>query len=448
MKGPRSFLAWSICAVGLPAAAQTLQGVLHASVLPHQVVLWTTEGQEHSPLDSARLDAHGRFGFKAKRYEEGFYQLSVGDSDRVEVILTGREDLVQLEFDGRPLREHIAVTRSLENQRLWEYKRAGRAFKEESDALQRRRGTTDPRDTGALVALDSLERHARARREAVLARMVSQDSTSYFARVVRSDARLMAAIPNGTKAIRDAIDWRDAGLTHSAVYPKAVLAVLQSAAPATADVMMNACDSLLRWSEATPSCWKYMRKLLVRTFAEYSADEVVQHLVDRYVVGGGARVPPEPELLGVVAAQLRVSTGSQAPDVLLPSPLRGDTVHLSEAIQGARCAALFFYSSTCDHCHEQMPGLQTLYNEFHDKGFEVIGVALDDRREDFIHTIVEEGLTFPCFSELNAWGSAAARAFAVKATPTFLILDASGTIVGKPFDHQELRSMVVPLLAK
>lgn len=442
-----SVLVPGIVAVMQPVLGQSLAGSFDLNNgRPEFVVLWSTLGQDHVPSDTAFVDRKGRFAFEERLNASGFYQLSANDSDRVELILDPREHSVEVRFDGSPLREHITVVRSSENQRLWEYKRASRSYGLEVAELRQQRAASDPHDASTLRLLDSLESQALARRGSILDRLLAQDPTSYFSKVVGADGRLTAAIPQGTIAIRDAMDWADAGLVHSTVYPKAITSVLQSATPATADVLLNASDSLLKWAEQDTVCWRYVRSFLVKLFSEYAADEVIQHLVDQYIVGPRAMHPPEPELLQLVAAQLRVAVGSPAPDVLLPDPLRGDTVRLSELGRGSRCTALFFYSSTCDHCHGQMPGLLALYNDLHAKGLQVVGIALDDSREDFINTIAEEQLSFPCFSEFNAWGSQAAKAFAVKATPMFIVLDADGKIIGKPFDHEELRTMVMPLL--
>ncbi len=433
--------------LGTTARAQRLIGSFEQNDgRPGSVVLWSTYGQDHFPVDTTFVDRKGRFAFDERSAASGFYQLSVSDSDRVDLILDPRENSVELRFDGLPLREHIAVVRSLENQRLWEYKRASRSYGSEISSLRQRRATSDPLDATNLLVLDSLEREAVGRRESALERLILQDPTSYFSKVVGADQQLTAAIPRGPLAIRDAMDWTDASLVRSSVYPNAITAILQSATPASTDVLSNASDSLLKWAEPDPVCWRFTRAFLINLFSEYAADELVQHLVDAYITGPGTLYPPGPELLQLVAAQLRVSIGSQAPDVLLPDPLRGDTVSLSELRMGSRCTALFFYSSTCDHCHEQMPGLVSLYNGSTANGLQVIGIALDNDRADFIRTIAEEQLSFRCFSELNAWGSQAAKAFAVKATPTFIVLDGQGVIIGKPFDHEELRTMVLPLL--
>ncbi|HRH38488.1 MAG TPA: TlpA disulfide reductase family protein, partial [Flavobacteriales bacterium] len=186
--------------------------------------------------------------------------------------------------------------------------------------------------------------------------------------------------------------------------------------------------------------------MLVELFSQYGADDVLQYLVDRYVTGADVLVPPDNVLLATVADQLRVAVGSFAEDLELRSPLADEDVQLFDVLQKNSLTLLFFYSSTCDHCHAQMPGLVSLYKEYQPKKFEIIGIALDEKLEDFERTIAEERLRFPCFTELKAWGDYNAKAFAIKATPSFVLLDSTGRIVAKPYDHEGVREELVKRL--
>ncbi len=424
---------------------QTLTGVLKFAPAGTLAVLWETRGQDHMPIDSCRVQRDGRFRFVGSR-GAGFYQLSLNDTDRVELILDPREPTVEVSFDGTPLREHLTVHVSAENMRLWEYKLASRAYGLELAAIQRSRALADPRATPVLDSLVIAEREALLRKETHLERLLDQDTTSYFHRIVRQDQRLMAALPLGARAVRDAFAWNDQRVLRSAVYPKGIMAILQTATPATTDALWNATDSVLTWAAGDTACWSYAREFLLRVFTEYNADELIQHVVDEYIVGPRVLTPPGPTVLDMVAEQLSVAVGSKGTDVLLPKPGTPDTTSLSTLAQGKRAICLFFYSSTCEHCHEQMPGVIAVHNDLSSKGVQVIGIALDVEATEFHVGLAEHDLNFPCFSELNGWGSKAAKAYAVKATPSFILLDSELRIVAKPHDHEELREALVELL--
>jgi len=435
---------WSRITVGF---SQLLTGRYDPSDLLKEkwIVLYATVGNTHHAIDSTRISTTGEFAFSREKWPTGFYELGVG-LDRVGLILGSSDKKVDLRFDGVPLQEHISVAFGEENQRLWEYKRASREAQKRSAFIQQQRAATSPMDNGTLQKLASEEAEVESWRRAALDRMILQDSTSYFARVVLTDRRLMASLEEGTSAIKNAVDWKDPGLVRSAVYEKGIMALLESATPASPNTLMTAADSILAWAAPDTTCWRFARLTLTNLFSTYGPPEVVQHIVDEYVAGPRSLVGAEPELMALVGDHLRVSIGSVAPDVLLRSPLRSDSTTLYALAKHHSATVLFFYSSTCEHCHAQMPGVVEVDRSFTSRGVKVIGLALDHDRNEFVENIERMHLTFDCFTDLDAWGSAAAKVFVVKATPSFVVIDDAMHIVGKPNDVEELKELLVRIL--
>ncbi|MCB9184648.1 MAG: AhpC/TSA family protein [Flavobacteriales bacterium] len=429
--------------------AQSVSGVI--SGVPAGSVaflrLYATRGMDHLVIDSVRVDDQGRFSFADRSYPTGYYRVGF-EGDQVDLILGDGVEQVRLEFDGRPLQSHITVHGSEVNQRLWEYKYASRESQRQLQEIAGRRAQADPHDAALLNQLTDQEEQVQARLSAVLDRIIGQDQSSFFAKTVRVDRAVMDALEHGTEAVRDAMDWSDATLTRSAVYPRAVMALLQSATPASPEMLQSASDSLLAWASGDLDCWSFVRITLAQLFATYGPPDVLQHLVDRYIVGPHAWVAPEPELLVLVAEQMKVAIGAVGPDLDLPRPNSPKVYRLSELMEGKELTVLFFYSSTCDHCHHEMPGLNALFDRYKERRLAMVGIALDDDAAEFEANIAERGLQFPCFSELLAWGSPAAKAYAVKATPTLILLDADGRIVAKPYDHVELERLLAQRLGQ
>lgn len=63
-----------------------------------------------------------------------------------------------------------------------------------------------------------------------------------------------------------------------------------------------------------------------------------------------------------------------APEFGVPDSA-GNTVELT-TLQG-KVVLIDFWATNCGPCVEEMPNLKQLYNEYHDTGFEIIGVSLD-----------------------------------------------------------------------
>jgi peroxiredoxin len=56
---------------------------------------------------------------------------------------------------------------------------------------------------------------------------------------------------------------------------------------------------------------------------------------------------------------------------------------------------LNFWASWCVPCREEMPAMEKLYQEYKDKNFVILAVAVKDRKQDAIDFIKELKITYP-----------------------------------------------------
>ena len=106
-----------------------------------------------------------------------------------------------------------------------------------------------------------------------------------------------------------------------------------------------------------------------------------------------------------------------------------------------------FWASWCGPCRRENPNVVKLYNDFNDKGFEIIGVSLDEHRNRWINAIIQDGLTWPHVSDLKGWASAAGRLYAINSIPATVLLDREGKIVAKNLRGETLRKKLEELYA-
>lgn len=425
--------------------AQVLQGRFEPNhVQGLEIFLFQARGGAFKLLDSTSVAADGSFLFSTRYGGTGFYQLAINDSDRVDLLLDGREPEVFLHFSALPLATHLSIERSNENlqlQKLVQIRAETNAIRE---AVQRSKEDLAPGDTLALHALDQVWARAESAQEQFLAGLDADTASSFLARTVVVDRALDAVQRKSPMAVPKVFNFSDASLLRSSLFDKAVMVFLQNINAVSEDQFLLASDTLMSLAGRGPDCRGYMLEHLIDLFATYGPERAVQHLLDRYVVIAQDSLQVSPELRTVVEKMMLVSVGRTAPGVDLND--HGAVQPLAALVASRRYTALFFYSSTCEHCHAQMPELKNAYETFRAKGFDVLGVALDVDSAEFLAGIKDNAIPWRCYSEFNGWGSTAARAFQVKGTPMIFLLDQRMRIVAKPATAKELGGVLRQLL--
>ncbi len=104
---------------------------------------------------------------------------------------------------------------------------------------------------------------------------------------------------------------------------------------------------------------------------------------------------------------------------------------LSLASLKGKVVLVDFWASWCVPCRKENPNLVKAYAKYHDKGFEIIGISLDDKKASWLKAIEADGLTWLHASDLKGWKSDLAAEYGIKSIPTSFLVDAEGKIIAK-----------------
>jgi peroxiredoxin len=135
--------------------------------------------------------------------------------------------------------------------------------------------------------------------------------------------------------------------------------------------------------------------------------------------------------------------GNPAPD-FASSDVNGKPVSLS-SLKG-KYVFLDFWASWCGPCRLENPNVVKAYHKFHDKGFDIFGVSLDDTKSDWLQAIKKDGLNWTQVSDLKGWKAAAVSLYGVNGIPMNYLLDKNGIIVAKGLRGEDLDSKLAELL--
>ena len=133
------------------------------------------------------------------------------------------------------------------------------------------------------------------------------------------------------------------------------------------------------------------------------------------------------------------SKGDQAPEIELKSP-KGKTIKLSK-LKG-KVVLVDFWASWCGPCRRENPNVVEAYKKYNKskfttgKGFEVLSVSLDRKKEPWVEAIKKDGLIW----KNHAWDNEGlvSKKYRVTSIPTAFLVDGDGVIVAS---GSELRGL-------
>lgn len=139
----------------------------------------------------------------------------------------------------------------------------------------------------------------------------------------------------------------------------------------------------------------------------------------------------------------KVAIGAPAPAFNLPDT-SGQLLPLSE-IKGTY-TLLDFWASWCSPCLLQVPDLKQAYGTYHDKGFEIIGISVDSKKERWTKAIDKYEMNWKHVSDLKGWGAEVANNYNVTFIPFNMLIDGEGRIIAKNLHSKELQNKLAELL--
>lgn len=138
--------------------------------------------------------------------------------------------------------------------------------------------------------------------------------------------------------------------------------------------------------------------------------------------------PHNAERIRFAAAKQAVQPGRPFIDFQAPAP-DGNIVKLSDFAGKGKYVLIDFWASWCGPCRAAMPELKELYAKYKDKGFEIVGVSLDSRKEAWLKGISDLQLPWPQMSDTKGWDAAGAGEYAVKAVPSTFLIGPDGKFI-------------------
>jgi thiol-disulfide isomerase/thioredoxin len=101
-----------------------------------------------------------------------------------------------------------------------------------------------------------------------------------------------------------------------------------------------------------------------------------------------------------------------------------------------------FWASWCVPCRAENPFLLKAYKELKDKKFEIVGVSLDDKRQNWLQAVESDKLPWTQVSDVKGFKTEVAVRFGISAIPQNVLLDPDGKVIAKDLRGEDVNKKI------
>ena len=87
-----------------------------------------------------------------------------------------------------------------------------------------------------------------------------------------------------------------------------------------------------------------------------------------------------------------------------------------------------FWATWCGPCVAEIPKVKAAYEKLHPKGFEIVGISFDQKKEALTEFIEKEQMRWPQYFDGEGWRNKFGQEFGIESIPTMWLVDKKGIL--------------------
>ena len=143
-----------------------------------------------------------------------------------------------------------------------------------------------------------------------------------------------------------------------------------------------------------------------------------------------------------IAKQERLEVGQPFIDFTLQT-IDGENVTLSERIAQNKVTMIDFWASWCGPCRKENPVVKAAYEQFHELGFDVVGISVDQDEAAWLKAVEEDQLPW---TQVRDSENNASELYMIYYIPSNFLFDQNGIMIAKGLRGEELINKLAEIL--
>lgn len=407
-----------------------------------------TYGEQNYIADTAVVDASGHFVLRRERLlPAGFYYFLLPGQKNFSILVDKEDQFMTLRAKVADIQGTLQINGSLNTELLYRNFRFQGAQELELNQLAPVL-KSNPATSAEYQKARARQNEILADRKAHLDTIFRQYPDAFFTkfkiagqnpewpehRKPNGDLDTMRNLLQYRERFWDGVDFNDTRLLNTPVIFNKLKRYIIELTPQQPDSIIKVADPLVQRVLPYPEYFKFMVNWIGLNYENgktkvMDGEAVMVFLIDKYVTPENAfwDTPENVAKLRKKVDEMKASLlGRKGPDVRAQD-INGQFKSIYEMT--APLIVVFMYSPDCEHCQEQAPEIQRIYQKWKGKGVDFYGISVNTTDEEWRKFVKKSGFTFT--NVFDPTNRAIYGKYFVDITPELYVLNKDRIIVAK-----------------